>query len=82
MNRILKITSIIVLEIVIIALLLGLASGTIWLFHKGANSNWSTWMWISVLFEGIGALVFIPVWLMLSLTFTKDKIRKIKEENK
>ena len=80
MKHTLKIAGAIALEVVIVALLVGLAVVTIWLFHYGKGKDWSIWMWISVLFEGIGALVFIPVWLMLSFTFTKDKIRKIKED--
>lgn len=80
MKRFLKITGIIVLEIAIIALLLGLPAGTIWLFHKGANSNWSTWVWICTLVDGIATLVLVLFLLPLSIQSTKDKIRKIKEE--
>lgn len=80
MKRFLKITGIIVLEIAIIALLLGLAVGTIWLFHKGANSNWSTWVWIFTLVDGIATLVLVLFLLPMSIQSTKDKIRKIKEE--
>lgn len=81
MKRFLKITGIIVLEIVIIALLLGLAAGTIWLFHKGANSNWSTWAWICTIVDGIVSLVLILFLLPMSIEFSKEKIRKINEEN-
>ena len=81
MKRFLKITGIIVLEIVIIALLLGLAAGTIWLFHKGTNSNWSTWAWICTIVDGIVSLVLILFLLPMSIEFSKEKIRKINEEN-
>ena len=81
MKRFLKISGIIVLEIVIIALLLGLASGTIWLFHKGANSNWSTWAWICTIVDGIVTLILVLFLLPMSIEFSKEKIRKINEEN-
>ena len=82
MKRALRVAGIIALEVVIVASLVGLAVGTIWLFHYGKGKGWSTWVWIPVLLEGIGALFFIPVGLMMSFTFTKEKIRVIKEENK
>lgn len=80
MKHTLKIAGAIALEVVIVALLVGLAVGTIWLFHYGKGKDWSTWVWIPVLLEGIGALAFIPVGLLMSFNFTKDKIRKIKED--
>lgn len=81
MKRFLKITGIIVLEIAIIALLLGLAVGTIWLFHKGANSNWSAWAWICTIVDGIVTLILVLFLLPMSIEFSKEKIRKINEEN-
>ena len=80
MKRFLKITGIIVLESAIIALLLGLAVGTIWLFHKGANSNWSAWAWICTIVDGIVTLILVLFLLPMSIQSTKDKIRRIKEE--
>ena len=80
MKHTFKIAGVIALEVVIIALLVGLAVGTIWLFQKGANSNWSTWVWICTLVDGIATLVLVLFLLPMSIQSTKDKIRKIKEE--
>ena len=80
MKRFLKRTRVVLLCIVIIALLLGLAVGTIWLFHKGKGSDWSIWVWISVLCEGICTIIITPIGIVRSIILAKDKLRKINEE--
>ena len=81
MKHTFKIAGVIALEVVIIALLVGLAAGTIWLFHKGANSNWSAWAWICTIVDGIVTLILVLFLLPMSIEFSKEKIRKINEEN-
>ena len=81
MKRILKITGIITLSVLFVVLLLGLAVGTIWLFQYIKGKDLSTWARFSVLFEGIGALIFTPIGIIEAILFAKDRIRKINETN-
>lgn len=77
MKRILKIAGIIALEVVIIALLVGLAVGTIWLFHQGMSKGMNISGWIN----GICTLSIVIVGLYASINITKKQIRKIKDES-
>lgn len=78
MKHTLKIAGVIALEVVIIALLVGLAVGTIWLFHQGMGKGMNIWGWIN----GICTLSIVIVGLYASINITKKQIRKIQEENK
>ena len=80
MKKRLKIAGVVVITVFIITIIVGLAIGTIWLFHKGRNSDWATWTWICVLVDGIGTLIFTPLAICLSIEFAQDKIRRIKKQ--
>lgn len=80
MKKTIIIAGVIALAMLGIALLIGLALVTVWLFHKGLNSDWSAGIWISVLIEGIGAIILIPLEIPLIVHSAKKRIGKIRSQ--